>query len=43
MISKTKNDFVFVNGHAYTTWRDFRYFVDDFQQILKNPTFISPK
>ena len=39
---KEKTVFVFVVGHAYTRWRDFLSFVNDFQQILKNPKFISP-
>ena len=41
-IPKRKNVFVFVVGHAYSRWRDFMSFVNDFQQILKNPKFISP-
>ena len=32
-ITKRKNVFVFVVGHAYTRWRDFMSFVNDFQQI----------
>lgn len=43
IVFDVSDDFVFVYGHVYTTWRNFMYFFDDFQQILKNPTFISPK
>ena len=32
-ITKRKNVFVFVVGHAYTRWRDFMSFVNDFSQI----------
>ena len=43
IVFDVSDDFVFVYGHVYTTWRNFMHFFDDFQQILKNPTFISPK